>query len=100
MLPAAWSDVERGPGFKCRSGAGGLPVGREQDGEVFLVGHGGEAFEDVGEVALGIVALTAGAFDERVDDGASLAGGFAAHEEPVFLANGGGADAVDGVSPD
>lgn len=36
---AAPSGAERGLEFKCRGGAGWLPVGREQDGQVVLVGH-------------------------------------------------------------
>jgi len=94
MLLAAPSGVERGLGCQCWSGACWLPVGREQDGEVVLVGHGRKPFEDVGQIALGVVAVAAGAFDKRIDDGAALAGGFTSHEEPVFLSNGCGADAV------
>jgi hypothetical protein len=60
---------DRSLGFKCRGGGAGLPVGREQDAQVVLVGHGGEALEDVGEIGFGVVAMAAGAFDEGVDDG-------------------------------
>lgn len=88
------SSHDRGLDFKCRGADGRLPVGRKQDGKVVLVGHGWEAFEDVGEVGLGVVTVAAGAFDEGVDDGAALAGGLAAHEEPVLFADGGGPDAV------
>lgn len=94
MLLAAPSDVERGAASKRRGGTGWLPVGRKQDGQVVLVGHGWKLFEDVSKITLGVVAVAAGAFDERIDDGAALAGGFAAHEEPVLLTNRGGTNAV------
>ena len=91
--------VSRASYARCRFGRGNccggrLPAGWQQDTQVVLVGHGGETLEDVGEVGLGVVAVAAGALDQGVNDGAALAGGFAADEEPVFLADGGGADAI------
>ena len=72
------------------NGCGGrLPAGWQQHAQVLLVGHGGKTLEDVGEVNFRVVAVAAGALDEGVNDGAALAGGFAADEEPVFLADGG-----------
>lgn len=44
--------------FKRRGGGAGLPVGREQNGQVVLVGHCREPFENVGEVGFGVVAVT------------------------------------------
>ena len=41
---------------------GGLPVGGQQDGEVVLVGHGGQTFEHVGQVGFRVVAVALGAF--------------------------------------
>lgn len=88
------SSIEHGFGFRSQFDGSWLPVGREQDTQVVLVGHGGETFEDVGEIGFGVVTLAAGAFDEGVDDGAALAGGLTTHEEPVLFADGGGADSV------
>ena len=73
----------RGGAHGCRGG--GLPAGGKQDGEVVLVGHGGQAFEHVGQPDLGVVAVAFGAFDHGVDDGAALAGGFSADEQPVLF---------------
>ena len=44
----------------CRRGW--LPVGGQQDAEVVLIGHGGQAFEHVGEPDFGIVAVAFGAW--------------------------------------
>jgi hypothetical protein len=49
---AAPSGADRCAAFKCLGQW--LPVGREQNGQVVLVGHGREAFEDVGKVTLWI----------------------------------------------
>ena len=73
---------------------GGLPVGGQQDGEVVLIGHGGQTFEHVGQVGFRIVAVTLGALDHGVDDGGALTGGFSADEEPVLFSYGRGADAI------
>ena len=72
----------------------GLPSGGQQDAEVVPVGHCRQAFEHVGQPDLGVVAVTFGALDHGVDDGGTLTGGFAAHEQPVFLPHRGGPDAV------
>jgi hypothetical protein len=71
-----------------------LPVGGQQDGELVLVGHGWQAFEQVGEPGFGIVAVTLGAFDHGVDDGGPLSGGFSAEEEPVLFSNCRGTDGI------
>ena len=76
-------DVDDGPGGGCR-----LPAGREQGTEVVLIGHGRQPLKDVGEVKLGVVAVAAGAFHQGEDDGGTLAGGLAAHEEPVLFSYG------------
>ena len=88
-----------GSDAQCRFGRGNccgdrLPEGWQQDTQVVLVGHGGEPLQDVGEVGFGVVAVAADALNQGVNDGAALAGGFAADEEPVLLADGSGADAV------
>lgn len=57
-------------------------------------GHGGQAFEHVGQVGFRLVALTFGAFDEGVDDGDALTGGFSADEQPVLFPYGCEADVV------
>lgn len=59
-----------------------------------MVGHRGEAGEDVPEVGVGIKAAAAAALDDGVEDGAAVAGGVGTDEEPVFLAQGGGPDGV------
>jgi hypothetical protein len=82
-------------GFLCLGGGGcRLPVGGQEGGEVVLIGHRRKPGEDIGEPGLGAVAVAAGAFHHGVDNGGALAGGFAADKEVVFLADGGGADAV------
>ena len=73
---------------------GGLPAGGQQDTQVVPVRHRRQAFEHVGQPDLGVAAVTFGAFDHGVDDGGTLAGGFAAHEQPVLLPHRGGPDAV------
>ena len=94
-----FSMIFSGSDAQCRFGRGNccgdrLPEGWQQDTQVVLVGHGGEPLQDVGEVGFGVVAVAADALNQGVNDGAALAGGFAADEEPVLLADGGGADAV------
>jgi hypothetical protein len=64
---------------------GGLPAGRQQDTQVVAVGHGRQALEHVGQPDLGVVPVALRAFDHGVNDGGALAGGFAAHEQPVLL---------------
>ncbi len=84
-------------GFRFDGGSGGggrLPAGGQQDAEVVPVGHGRQPFEDVGEIGFRIVAVTAGAFHQGVNDGGALAGGFSAHEEPVLFPDGRWPDAV------
>jgi hypothetical protein len=66
-------------------GCGRLPVGRQQDGEIVLIGHGGQALQNVGKPGFGIVAVALGAFDHGVDDGGALASGFGADKEPVLF---------------
>ena len=58
------------------------------------VGRGGQPGEHVAEVGEGVEATAAAAFDEGVEDGAAFAGLGVADEEPVFLADRGGADGV------
>jgi len=95
-----FSIVSRASRARCRFGRGNccgdwLLAGWQQDTQVVvLVGHDRKTLEDVGEVGFRVVAVAAGALDKCVNDGAARAGGFAADEEPVFLADGGGADAV------
>ena len=61
---------------------------------IWLVGHVRQAREHFPQVGVGIKAATPAAFDHGVDDGAALAGLGFADEEPVFLADGGGANGV------
>lgn len=69
-------------------------LGGQQDGHVALIGHGGNAFEHVGQPDFEVVAVAFGALDQGVDDGGALAGGLAADEQPVLFSNSGGPDAV------
>jgi hypothetical protein len=75
MLSTKFAVSDRA-GFPDRLGCADrwLPVGRQQDAEVVLVGHGRKAFEHVGEPGFGIVAVAFGAFDHGVDDGGMLPG--------------------------
>jgi hypothetical protein len=57
-----------------------LPVGGVQNRPVVRVGHGWQAFKNVGEAGFRVVAATYGAFDQGVDDGGSLAAGFSAND--------------------
>jgi len=57
-------------------------------------GSGWEPREDVPEVFEGIDLSAAAGFDDRVDQGAAVAGIGIADEEPVLLADGGGANGV------
>lgn len=59
-----------------------------------LGGHLWQAREDGAQVGVGIEAAPPAAFDDGVDDGAALAGFGVADEEPVFLAESGGANGV------
>jgi len=70
------------------SGGGTLPVRWEQDLQIIAVGHGWQAFENVGEPGFGVVAMPHGIFQQGMEDGSTLAGAFAADKEPVLLANG------------
>jgi len=58
------------------------------------VGHVRQAREHFPQVGVGIKTATPTAFDDGVEDGAALAGPGVADEEPVFLADGGGANGV------
>lgn len=57
-------------------------------------GHFWQAGEDVAEVGERVEASAATAFDDGVEDGASLACFGGSDEEPVFLSYRGGADGV------
>jgi len=47
-----------------RSGCGGLPAGGKQGSEIVLVGHSGDASENVGEIGFRRMPVTAGAFHQ------------------------------------
>ena len=70
-------------GVGCRSPVVDLPVGKR-----------GQFGEDVAQVGVGVDASATAVFDEGVEDGSALARVDVAHEEPVLLSNGGGADGV------
>ena len=55
------------------------------------VGRRGQPGEHVAQVGERVEAAAAAAFDDGVEDGAAFAGLGFADEEPVFLADGGGA---------
>ena len=96
MLSTKFSVSGRAGFPERRGGSGGLPFGRQQDAEVVLVGHGGQALQNIGEPGFGVVTVALGAFEHGVDDGGTLAGGFTADKQPVLFSNGSGADAVFG----
>ena len=58
------------------------------------VGHGRQSGKDFAEVSERIDAATAAGFDDRVDDGAAIAGSGFADEEPVLLPHSGGTDGI------
>ena len=58
------------------------------------VGGAGQSGEDVTEVGVRIDPTTAAAFDDGVEDGAAFPGLGLPDEQPVLLAEGGGADGV------
>ena len=72
----------------------GLPVAWEQRGKVVLVGHRRQLGEDVAQVEERILAEAATGPDDRVQHGGTLAGLRVAHEQPVFLAEGGRTDRI------
>jgi len=72
---------------------GGLPVFWQHAVEL-LVGHAGEAVEEVFEILKGFVAVAFGTFDQGVKDGAAFPGVFFADEQPVLLADRRWADGV------
>jgi hypothetical protein len=51
-----------------------------------VIGHVGQASQDVAEIGEWIKAAPTAVFNDRVDDGAALAGIGIADEKPVFLA--------------
>jgi hypothetical protein len=50
-----------------------------------MVGHVRQAGEDVAQVGVGIEAATTTAFDQSVDDSATLTGAGLPDKQPVFL---------------
>lgn len=72
----------------------GLPVCGQQRGEVVLVGHGRQAGEDVAQISERFDAVAQARDDDRVEDGAALAGVGMADEQPVLPADGGGTHGV------
>ena len=58
------------------------------------VGRAGQPGEDVAQVGEGIDSATAAAFDDGVQDGAAFSGLGFADEQPVFLAEGRGANGI------
>jgi hypothetical protein len=59
-----------------------------------LVRLGGQAFEDIRQICLGIDALPVAVADERVERGGTVSDGWIAREQPVLLADRAGADRV------
>src|ERR1019366_4164480 len=53
-----------------------------------------QAGEDIFQVCVWVEAATTAAFDDGVNDGAAFSGSGITHEEPVFLADGGGANGI------
>ena len=59
-----------------------------------MIGQMWEAGEDVAQVRVGIDVSAATAFDDGVEDRATLTGTGFANEEPVFLADSGGTHGI------
>src|SRR5580658_1345355 len=59
-----------------------------------MVGHSRQARENVAEIGVWINASAAAGFDNGVDDCSALTGSRFSNEEPVLLADGGGANGV------
>jgi len=59
-----------------------------------VIGHVGQAGEDVAEISKRVNTTPPAVFDNRINDGAALAGISIADEEPVFLAQRSGTDGV------
>ena len=72
----------------------GFAPDRRDDFRDLVVGQVWQAREDFTEIGVRVEAATAAAFDDGVNNGAALAGPGVADEEPVFLADGGGANGV------
>ena len=72
----------------------GLDPGLRGDFGDLMIGEVGQADEEVAQVDLGIKAATTAAFDYGINDGAALACFGVADEEPVLLAEGGGANGI------
>jgi len=67
LLMRRHASAQADRGFNLHDGScrgGWLPAGRQQRADVVLVGHGWQAFEDVGEVGLRVVAVALGAFQQ------------------------------------
>ena len=58
------------------------------------VGHSRQASEHVAEIGERVQPASSAVFDDRINDGAALAGIGIADEEPFFLADGGGANGI------
>jgi len=68
--------------------------GRGDDLRDLPVGHAGQPGEDVFEIGVRINAPTTAAFDHGINDGSPFSRIRIAHEQPVLLADGRGADGV------
>ena len=50
-----------------------------------MIGHAGQAGQNVAEVSVGIDVSAAAAFDDRVEDGCTVSGSGFTDEEPILL---------------
>lgn len=66
--------------------SGGLPAGRQQGAQVILVGHCGQAGEEVLEIGERILSMAFAGDDQRVEDGRALSGIGVPDEQPVLHA--------------
>ena len=66
----------------------GLPVNRQEWGEVVLVAHRRQAGEHVFHVSVRVFAVALAGDDDRVDDGRALASVGVADKQPILFPNG------------
>lgn len=73
---------------------GGLPASQDRLPQVVLVGQAGQPGQEIAEAGESFFAVALAGDDQRGEDGGALAGVGGPDEQPVFLADAGGAQGV------